>query len=70
MSDYLNCDYDGSSHKEYVIPQAIPYFKNGTATTYKSDTGSKLTVKAEKTYQFKITASSKPTFYMWKRVRY
>ena len=29
---------------------------------YKSDTGAKLTVKSGKTYQFKITASSKPTF--------
>lgn len=32
------------------------------AKNYKSDTGAKLTVKSGKTYQFKITASSKPTF--------
>lgn len=34
----------------------------GSAKNYKSDTGAKLTVKSCKTYQFKITASSKPTF--------
>lgn len=33
-----------------------------TSTGVKIDTGSKLTVKAGKTYQFKLTASSKPKF--------
>lgn len=39
--------------------------KAGTSTSiknYKIDTGAKLTVKAGRAYQFKITASTKPTF--------
>lgn len=33
-----------------------------SSASYKIDTGAKLTVKAGRTYQFKITASTKPTF--------
>lgn len=61
--DALEADYP-----DHLLPGSVAYFKDEGATvttsakTYKSDTGSKLTVKAGKTYQFKITASSKPTF--------
>lgn len=56
------------SNNDLVVPSAVAYTKDGTVAViaptknYKIDTGAKLTVKAGKNYQFKITASSKPTF--------
>lgn len=67
-NDPNSSDYYQDSNKEWVVPDAVAYTKDGTVAViaptknYKIDTGAKLTVKSGKTYQFKITASSKPTF--------
>ena len=46
----------------YVLVSDQKESTSSSIKNYKIDTGAKLTVKAGKTYQFKITASSKPTF--------
>lgn len=46
----------------YVLVSDQKAGNNTSINNYKIDTGAKLSVKSGKTYQFKITASTKPTF--------
>ncbi|WP_312694951.1 hypothetical protein [Caproiciproducens sp.] len=52
----------GDSAGVYINGQKTPSTILSITNTIKVDTGSKLTVKSGKVYQFKITASVKPTF--------
>ena len=65
--EYPSATVDANGYASFVITHcsqyvALPQQIAGAVAPVKIDTGSRLTVKAGKTYQFKITASSKPTF--------
>ena len=65
--EYPSATVDSNGYASFVITHcsqyvAVPQQIAGAVAPVKIDTGSRLTVKAGKTYQFKITASSKPTF--------
>lgn len=53
---------DGDTVGVYINGEKTPSTVLAVTNKLKSDTGAKLTVKAGKTYQFKITASTKPEF--------
>jgi hypothetical protein len=58
---------EDSSNEYYKIIKKYMKVSNGTANapgssvTFKCDTGAKLSIKAGKTYQFKITSNKRPT---------
>lgn len=65
--EYPSATVDANGYASFVITHcsqyvAVPQQIAGAVASLKIDTGSKLTVKAGKTYQFKITASSVPAF--------